>query len=54
MESLLKVLSWGGAGYVALLSFMFLIQGANLYFPDTGRYMQFTPNRPGSATRRYG
>jgi uncharacterized protein len=47
MEILLKVLSLGGAAYAALLVGIFLLQGNLIYFPDTGRQIQRTPNDVG-------
>ncbi|RJF95077.1 alpha/beta hydrolase [Noviherbaspirillum saxi] len=47
MEVLLKVLTVGGTGYIALLAVMFLLQGALIYFPDTGRQILRTPKDVG-------
>lgn len=47
METLLKVLSVGTAGYAALVAAMFLLQGALLYLPSIGREIERTPNAVG-------
>jgi uncharacterized protein len=49
MEILLKLLAGGGAMYAALLAAMFALQGGMIYFPDTGREMERTPEDAGLA-----
>ena len=47
MEVLLKVLAAGGTGYAALLAIVYLLQGALIYFPGTGREVLGTPSDVG-------
>ena len=47
MEVLLKVLAAGGAGYAGLLAIVYLLQGALIYFPGTGRQILSTPKDVG-------
>jgi uncharacterized protein len=49
MEVLLKILAAGGAGYAGLLAIVYLLQGALIYFPGTGRQILHTPRDVGLA-----
>ena len=49
MEILLKLLAASGGMYAALLAAMFVLQSGMIYFPDTGREMERTPEDAGLA-----
>lgn len=47
MEVLLRVLTIGGAAFVALLGIVFALQGSLIYFPEVGRQILLTPKDVG-------